>query len=119
MALDENLAALLTEDVQYQRRIGVDKNGQPTWATAVTLKCYAAYGARAVQKSDGTTYTSTQALWFDANDAVVKQFKLGDRFTAIGIGGGQTVEAVTIEPMYSPGPGLNEPTTAWIVEVSL
>lgn len=119
MALDPNLAALLTVDVDWQKKQGLDKNGQDTWASAVTLKCYPAFGSQQIQKPDGVVYTSTVALYFDANDTHVKTFQLGDRFTAPGIAGGQTLEAQRIEPNYSPGPSLGEPMAAWLVEVSL
>ena len=119
MALDRNLAALLTVDVSYQRKTGVDKHGQDTWAAPVTLKCYPAFGARQIQRPDGTIYTSTQALYFDANDATVQAFQLGDKFTSVGIAGGQTLEAQEIAPNYSPGPALGETMAPWIVEVYL
>ena len=119
MSLDPNLAALFTESVQWQGKTGVDKHGQDTWAAAVTLKCYPAFGALQVARPDGTVYTSDQALYFDANDTHVQGFQLGDRFTSVGIAGGQTLEAVAIEPNYSPGPSLGAAMTAWIVEVRL
>jgi hypothetical protein len=119
VALDSNLAALLTVDVQWQGKTGNDGYGQDTWAAPVTLKCYPAYGAAQVQRGDGTVYVSDQSLSFDASDTHVQTFQLGDRFTSVGIAGGQTMEAVAIEPNYSPGPSLNAPMTAWIVEVRL
>ena len=119
MALDSNLAALLTVDVSWQGKTGNDGYGQDAWAAAVTLKCYPAFGAMEVQKKDGSVYTSDQALYFDANDANVQTFQMGDKFTSVGIAGGQTMEAVSIEPNYSPGPSLNAAMTPWIVEVRL
>ena len=119
MALDSNLAALLTVDVSWQAKTGNDGYGQDTWDAAVTLKCYPAYGATQVQKTDGSVYTSDQSLYFDANDANVQTFQLGDKFTSPGIAGGMTMEAVAIEANYSPGPSLNAPMVAWIVEVRL
>lgn len=119
MALDPNLAALLTTDVTWRSKTGVDKNGQDTWAVAVTLKCYPAFGALQIPKSDGTVYVSEQALYFDANDSRVATFKLGDKFTAPGIAGGQTLEAVSIESTVSPGPSLGAAMAPWIVEVRL
>lgn len=119
MPLDANLAALLTVDVLYQAKTGVDKFGQDTWADAVTLKCYPAFGAQQIQKPDGTVYDSRMGLYFDASNPTVAAFKLGDRFIAPGIAGGQAQEAQRIEPNYSPGPRLGDPMKAWIVEVSL
>lgn len=117
--LDPNIASLLTETVQWQAKTGLDKFGQDTWASAVTLKCYPAYGSTMIQKRGGTIYTSKQALIFDANDPNVQKFQLGDRFTSVGIAGGQTNEAQEIAPAYSPGPSLNEANSAWLVEVYL
>src|SRR5690348_8456843 len=112
MALDPDLKALLTEDVLYEEKIaGLGKNGQESYAAAVTLKCYPMSGARQVQQPDGTLYTSTQVLYFDADDETVQGFKLGDRFTSIGIAGGQTLKAAMIEVTYSPGPLLGEAMT--------
>ena len=119
MALDSNLAALLTVDVQWAGKSGNDGYGQDTWAAPVTLKCYPAFGSMQVSRKDGSVYTSDQSLYFDANDANVATFQLGDRFTSVGIAGGETLEAVSIEPNYSPGPSLNAPMVAWIVEVRL
>lgn len=119
MALDSNLAALLTTDVSWAAKSGVDKHGHDTWATPITLKCYPAYGAMQIQKKDGTIYVSDQSLYFDANDTHVQTFQLGDKFTSPGIAGGVTMEAVAIEANYSPGPSLNAAMTAWIVEVRL
>jgi len=119
VALDANLAALLTVDVSYAGKTGVDKHGQDTWDAPITLKCYPAYGASQVQKKDGSLYTSNQSLYFDANDTHVASFQLGDRFTSPGIAGGVTMEAVAIEANYSPGPSLNAAMTPWIVEVRL
>lgn len=119
MTLDPNLAALLTEEISYQPKIGVDKHAQDVWGDAVTLKCYPAFGAQQIQKADGTLYDSEMALYFDASDPIVQGFQLGDRFTAPGIAGGQTQEAERIEPNYSPGPRLGDPMKAWLIEVSL
>ncbi|HKS90705.1 MAG TPA: hypothetical protein VJQ83_02160 [Tepidiformaceae bacterium] len=123
MALDPNLAALLTLDCIWQGKksgaSGLDKYGQDQWNDPVTLKCYAAYGSSMIQKKDGTVYASKQALIFDANDSNVQQFQLGDRFTSVGIAGGQTLEAQEIAPEYSPGPSLNQANSAWLVEVYL
>jgi len=119
MALDSNLAALLTVDVAWAGKTGVDKRGQDTWAAPITLKCYPAYGAMQVQKRDGSEYTSDQSLYFDANDTHVQTFQMGDKFTSPGIGGGVTMEAVSIEANYSPGPSLNAAMVPWIVEVRL
>lgn len=117
--LDENLAALLTETVSYQAKSGLDENGQDSWDDPVTLKCYPVLGAREIQRRDGTVYVSRQTLMFDANDETVQCFKLGDRFTSIGIAGGQTKEAVGIDSSYSPGPDIGAPMEQWLVEVSL
>lgn len=119
MALDLNVAALLVVDVLWQPKTGLGDRGQDTWGDAITLQCYPAFGAMQVQKNDGTVYTSTVALYFDANDSRVQQFELGDRFTSPGIAGGQTLEAQRIEPTYSPGPDLGDAMTPWLVEVSL
>ena len=119
MALDQNLAALLTETCEWAQKTGVDKHGQDVWAAPIALKCYPAFGAMQIQRPDGVVYTSDQGLYFDASDANVQQFKLGDKFTSVGIAGGQTMEAVAIEPNYSPGPSLGAAMTAWIVEVRL
>ena len=119
MALDANLAALLTVDVSWAGKSGNDGYGQDAWAAPVTLKCYPAFGSMQVARKDGSVYTSDQSLYFDANDANVKTFQLGDKFTSVGIAGGETLEAVSIEPNYSPGPSLNAPMVAWIVEVRL
>lgn len=119
MSLDPNLAALMTLDCSWESKTGVDLHGQDTWADPVTLKCYPAFGALQIQRPNGTVYNSDQALYFDASDANVQTFKLGDRFTSVGIAGGQTLEAVAIEPNYSPGPSLGAPMAAWIVEVRL
>lgn len=119
MALDPNLAALLAVPVQWSKKTGLDANGQDVWADPVTLQCYPAYGSKTVQKRDGTVYESTQILYFDANDPNVEEFELGDRFTSVGVAGGITLEAVEIAPEYSPGPSLNEPMQAWLVEVTL
>lgn len=117
--LDPNIAALLTEDVVWQAKTGTDINGQDVWAAGVTLKCYSAYGSAMVEKKDGTIYTSKQALIFDANDANVQTFQPGDKFTSVGIAGGQTLEAQEVAPAYSPGPSLNQPNAPWLVEVYL
>lgn len=117
--LDANLAALFTENCQWQARSGVDVHGQDTWAAAVTLKCYPAFGQLQIQRKDGTVYSSDMALYFDATDTHVQSFQLGDRFSAPGIAGGQAMEAVAIEPSYSPGPSLGAAMSAWIVEVRL
>lgn len=119
MPLDQNLAALLTTDVVWTAKTGVDEFGQDTWASPVTLKCYPAFGARQLQKPDGSIYVSAQALYFDADDANVQSFQLGDKFTAPGIAGGMSMEAQQIEPNYSPGPHFGDPLDAWLVEVSL
>lgn len=119
MALDPNLAALLTVSVDWQAKTGLDKNGQDTWGAAVTLKCYPSFGARQIQNRDGTIYTSAVTLLFDASNAHVQTFKLGDKFTAPGIAGGQAQEAREIETSYSPGPSLNEAMSQWLVEVVL
>lgn len=119
MALDPNLKALLAVEVEWEHKTGLDANGQDIWAAAVQLLCYPAYGSKAVQRRDGTVYESTQILYFDANDPNVQQFKLGDRFTSVGVAGGVTLEAVEIAPEYSPGPSLNEPMQPWLVEVTL
>ncbi len=119
MSLDPNIAALLTFDVEWQSKTGHDKYGQDEWSDPVTLKCYPTFGAMQVQRQDGTVYVSQQALYFDANDANVASFKLGDRFTAVGIAGGQAQEAVEISPMYSPGPSFGEAMAPWLVEVRL
>lgn len=119
MGLDANLSALLTVQVAWAQKTGLDANGQDTWAAPVTLKCYPAYGTRMVEKRDGTVYESRQILYFDANDANVAQFKPGDKFTSVGIAGGITLEAVEITSEYSPGPTLNEPMAPWLVEVLL
>ena len=119
MALDANLSVLLTTDVQWYGRSGVDKHGQETWNAPVTLKCYPTFGAVQVLRKDGSLYLSNQALYFDANDTHVQQFQLGDKFQAVGIGGGMQLEAVSIDASYSPGPSLNAPMTPWIVEVIL
>ena len=119
MALDSNLAALFTETCNWSAKTGVDKHGQDTWAAPVALKCYPAFGQLQIQRKDGTVYSSDQALYFDASDANVQSFQLGDRFSAPGIAGGQQMEAVAIEPNYSPGPSLGAAMTAWIVEVRL
>lgn len=119
MPLDENLAALLTEDVSYQAKATLDANGQDVWSDPVTLKCYPTLGARQIQRRDGTIYVSNQTLTFDANDETVQGFKLGDRFTTVGIAGGAALEAVSIEPSYSPGPDLGAPMEQWLVEVAL
>lgn len=119
MTLDSNLAALLTETVSYEKATGLDKYGQPQHAAAVALLCYPVYGSKQIEKADGSVYVSTQSFYFDGSDATVQGFELGDRFTSIGIGGGQTLEAVAILTEYSPGPALNEPMTQWLVEVVL
>lgn len=119
MALDANLAALLTTSVQWSQRTGVDGDSQDLWAAPVTLKCYPAYGSMQVQRKDGSLYTSDQSLYFDANDTHVATFQIGDKFTSPGIAGGVTMEAVAIEANYSPGPSLGAGMTAWIVEVRL
>jgi hypothetical protein len=119
VALDSNLAALLTVDVVWQSKSGTGGYGEDTWGAPVTLKCYPTYGVAQVPKADGTVYVSEQALYFDASDSRVATFKLGDRFTAPGIGGGQAMEAVAITPEYSPGPSLGAAMTPWIVEVRL
>lgn len=124
MALDPNIAALLTVQVSYSRKTGLDKNGQDVWAAPVTLNCYPASGTsggggRQIQRKDGTVYVSTLSLYFDAGDETVQGFQLGDKFTAPGIGGGQTLEAAAISPTFSPGPDLGDPMSEWLVEVSL
>lgn len=119
MALDPNLAALLTVSVSWSQKTGVDANGQDVWSAPVTLKCYPALGSKMIERRDGTVYTSEQALYFDANDPHVQTFKLGDRFTSVGIAGGQTLEAEQIETTYSPGPSLNQGMAQWLVEVLL
>jgi len=119
MGLDPNLSALLTMDCQWRAKSGTDKHGQDSWAAPVTLKCYPAYGASQVTKADGTEYVSGEALYFDGSDTHVATFQLGDKFTSVGIAGGQTMEAVAIEGNYSPGPSLNAAMTPWIVEVRL
>lgn len=118
-ALDTNLGALLTVSVNYSKKTGTDANGQDTWAAPVALKCYPAFGSMEVQRKDGSIYTSDQSLYFDASNATVQGFQLGDRFQSVGIAGGETLEAVAIEPNYSPGPSLGAAMTAWIVEVRL
>lgn len=119
MPLDSNLAALLTVDIAYEAKNGTDEYGSETWPAPVTLQCYPSQGARQVQRRDGTVYESTMALYFDANDATVQGFQLGDRFTAPGIAGGQALEAVEIAPSYSPGPSIGAPQEPWLVEVLL
>lgn len=119
MALDSNLAALFTETCNWSAKSGTDKHGQDTWADPVALKCYPAFGQSQIQRPDGVVYSSDQSLYFDASDANVQSFQLGDRFSAPGIAGGQTMEAVAIEPNFSPGPSLGAPMSAWIVEVRL
>ncbi len=119
MTLDPNIAALLVVDVSWQAKTGVDDYGNDQWADPITLSCYPTYGARQIQRADGTVYVSQQSLTFDASDDNVQAFQLGDRFTSVGIAGGQTMEAQEIAPVYSPGPGLGEPMTAWLVEVFL
>lgn len=126
MALDPNIKALMTTDVSWERKTGVDKHGQDVWAAAVTLKCLVdggvgtGSGGRMIQRRDGTDYLSTQSLWFDANDANVQLFQLGDRFTAVGIGGGMAKEAQGITAFYGIGPSLGDPNMdPWAVEVAL
>jgi hypothetical protein len=117
--LDPNLADLLTETATWYAKTGVDKHGQDMWADGVDIKCYPAFGAQMIERRDGTIYTSSLTLYFDANDANVQKFQLGDKFKAPGIAGGQTVEADRIEPNYSPGPALGAPMVAWLVQVNL
>lgn len=117
--LDPNIAALLTETVTYQAKSGRDQYGQDTWAAPVQLKAYPTFGARQIEKPDGTIYTSTQTLFFDGSNATVQGFQLGDLFTAVGVAGGHTLEAVQIAGTFSPGPSLGEPMYEWLVEVSL
>lgn len=119
MPLDSNIAALLTVNVTYTAKTGVDKNNKDTYAAPVVLKCYPAYGARMVQKRDGTIYESAQTLYFDANDTHVQGFQLGDKFQSVGIAGGQTLEAQEIASVTSPGPSIGAPNAAWLVEVYL
>jgi hypothetical protein len=117
--LDPNLAALLTEDVVWKPKTGVDGDGQDVWGDPVTLKCYPSYGAVQIQRSGGVVYTSTMSLSFDGDDERVKQFKLGDLFTSPGIAGGQRQEAKDISAVHSPGPSFGEPMSTWLVEVFL
>jgi hypothetical protein len=119
VALDSNIAALLTTSVTWTPKTGVDKNNRDTYGTPVVLKCYPAYGARMLQKRDGTVYASAQTLYFDASDSHVQSFQLGDKFTSVGIAGGQTLEAQEIASVTSPGPSIGAPVAAWLVEVYL
>lgn len=119
MALDPNISALLTVDVDWQAKSGLGDRGQDTHAAAVTLQCYPAYGGEQIQSREGVVYTSVATLYFDGNNAHVQTFQLGDLFTSPGIAGGQTLEAKRIEPTYSPGPALNETMGQWLVEVTL
>lgn len=119
MALDSNIAALLTVDVAYEAKSGVDEYGQEQFADPVTLKCYPTLGSRQITRRDGTVYVSQMTLTFDAADATVAAFQLGDRFTAPGIAGGQQLEAQSIEGTYSPGPSIGQPQEPWLVEVIL
>lgn len=113
MSLDPQVVALMRNTVLWEKTTGLDKNGAEQFATGKKLACHIEMQVEAVRGPETVDFIPRQVLYFDPDDENVQKITLGDRFTASGIGGGESVQASLIEPVYGPD------GTPWLLTVTL
>ncbi len=113
--------ALMTVPVKWEKAIGTDGHGQPTFAPAQTLYCWlehhATGGLESVRKPDGTSVDPEYDLFFAGDDANVRSFTMQDRFTLPVVAGATlTSEPLFVSTLFGPNFDNRYP---WLVTVML
>lgn len=114
MPLPREIRRLMTQIVQWESVASRDGHGDETYAAAVGLACHVEMNVDADRLPDENRAVPRQDLYFDGGDERVQSFTLSDRFTVPGVGGGQRLQAKSIDTVYGPPPG-----DSWLVKVTV
>lgn len=119
-ALPPDLAELMTVAVAWEKWLGFDGHGEPSYDPPLSLPCWleehsTTGGETAVRRADGTTVAPQFDLYFDGSDTDVQGFALWDRFTLPVVAGSTlSLQALAVSTHFGP-PFDNQ--APWIVRV--
>lgn len=102
MPLPAQMRRLMKQTVSWEQLESLDKYGAPAYMAAVELSCHVEFVIAADRPPEEVRFVPQQALYFDGGDANVTSFQLRDRFTVLGFGDEEPLEAKTIDPYYGP-----------------